>query len=102
MHVKLIYKEIPESVYDVSSLEILIANDNLITNIDILSLQKLQKLTILNLANNNIGYIPPELGNLKNLRNLSLSGNCFKQPRQAILMKSTEEILAYLRNRIPQ
>lgn len=96
------YKEIPESVYDVSSLEILIANDNLITNIDILSLQKLQKLTILNLANNNIGYIPPELGNLKNLRNLSLSGNCFKQPRQAILMKSTEEILAYLRNRIPQ
>lgn len=51
-----------------SSLEILIANDNLITNIDVLSLQKLQKLTILNLANNNIGYIPPELGNLKNLR----------------------------------
>ncbi|XP_043786589.1 leucine-rich repeat-containing protein 40-like [Apis laboriosa] len=96
------YKEIPESIYDVNSLEILIANDNLITNIDILSLQKLQKLTILNLANNNIGYIPPELGNLKNLRNLSLSGNCFKQPRQAILMKSTEEILAYLRNRIPQ
>lgn len=62
------YKEIPESIYDVNSLEILIANDNLITNIDILSLQKLQKLTILNLANNNIGYIPPELGNLKNLR----------------------------------
>lgn len=62
------YKEIPESIYDVDSLEILIANDNLITNIDILSLQKLQKLAILNLANNNIGYIPPELGNLKNLR----------------------------------
>lgn len=62
------YKEIPESIYDVDSLEILIANDNLITNIDILSLQKLQKLVILNLANNNIGYIPPELGNLKNLR----------------------------------
>ncbi|KOX78634.1 Leucine-rich repeat-containing protein 40 [Melipona quadrifasciata] len=96
------FKEIPESVYDINSLEILIANDNLITDIDISVLQKLQRLAILNLANNNIGFIPPELGTLKNLRNLSLSGNCFKQPRQAILAKSTEEILAYLRNRIPQ
>ncbi|XP_033364700.1 leucine-rich repeat-containing protein 40-like [Bombus vosnesenskii] len=96
------YKEIPESVYAINSLEILIANDNLITDIDVPSFQKLQKLAILNLANNNIGFVPPELGTLKNLRNLSLSGNCFKQPRQAILAKSTEEILAYLRNRIPQ
>ncbi|XP_054001277.1 leucine-rich repeat-containing protein 40-like [Hylaeus anthracinus] len=96
------YKEIPESVYDVESLEIFIANDNLISEIDVSSLQKLRKLAILNLANNNIGHIPPELGNLKNLRMLSLSGNSFKQPRQAILAKSTEEILAYLRDRIPQ
>ncbi|XP_043249061.1 leucine-rich repeat-containing protein 40-like isoform X2 [Colletes gigas] len=96
------YKEIPESIYDVESLEIFIANDNLISEIDVLSLQKLRKLAILNLANNNIGHVPPELGNLKNLRMLSLSGNCFKQPRQAILAKSTEEVLAYLRDRIPQ
>ncbi|CAL7952317.1 unnamed protein product [Xylocopa violacea] len=95
------FEEVPVSVYDVDSLEILIANNNLITNIDATSLQKLQKLAILNLANNNIGHVPPELGNLKNLRNLLLSGNSFKQPRQAILAKSTEEILAYLRNRIP-
>ncbi|XP_034182833.1 leucine-rich repeat-containing protein 40 [Osmia lignaria lignaria] len=96
------YKEIPESVYDIDSLEILIANDNSITNIDVSYLQKLQKLATLNLGNNNIGYVPPELGNLKNIRNLILSGNCFKQPRQAILAKSTEEILAYLRDRIPR
>ena len=32
---------------------------------------------------------------------LSLSGNSFKQPRQATLMKGTDEVLAYLRNRIP-
>lgn len=35
-------------------------------------------------------------------RNLSLPGNCFKYPRQAILMKDTEEILSYLRNLIPR
>ncbi|KZC08775.1 PREDICTED: leucine-rich repeat-containing protein 40-like [Dufourea novaeangliae] len=96
------YKEIPESIYEVEPLEIFIANDNAITDIDVSSLQKLRKLAILNLANNNIGYIPPNLGNLKNLRTLSLSGNYFKQPRQAILAKSTEEILAYLRDRIPR
>ncbi|XP_076162083.1 leucine-rich repeat-containing protein 40 isoform X2 [Ptiloglossa arizonensis] len=96
------YKEIPGSVYNVTSLEICIANDNLISEIDVSSLQKLKKLAVLNFANNNIGYVPPELGNLKNLRMLSLSGNCFKQPRQAILAKSTEEILAYLRDRIPE
>ncbi|XP_003700527.2 leucine-rich repeat-containing protein 40 isoform X1 [Megachile rotundata] len=96
------YKKIPESIYDIDSLEILIANDNSITDIDVPSLQKLQKLAILNLGNNNIGYVPPELGNLKNIRSLFLSGNLFKQPRQAILAKSTEEILAYLRDRIPR
>ncbi|XP_078050920.1 leucine-rich repeat-containing protein 40 [Augochlora pura] len=95
------YKEIPQSVYDVEPLEIFIANNNGIADIDVSSLRKLQKLTVLDLANNNIGYVPPELGNLKNIRTLSLSGNCFKQPRQAILARSTEEILAYLRDRIP-
>ncbi|XP_033338539.2 uncharacterized protein LOC117227426 isoform X1 [Megalopta genalis] len=95
------YKEIPQSVYDIEPLEIFIANNNGIIDINVSSLGKLQKLTVLDLANNNIGYVPPELGNLKNIRTLSLSGNCFKQPRQAILARSTEEILAYLRDRIP-
>ena len=94
------YEELPESICEVESLEILIANDNSISNVDVSSLQKLQKLATLNLSNNNIGYVPPELGNMKHLRTLCLSGNCFKQPRQAILVKSTEEILAYLRDRI--
>ncbi|KAM0729669.1 Leucine-rich repeat-containing protein 40 [Formica fusca] len=94
--------DIPEAIYDVVSLESLIANNNVIATIDVSSLEKLKRLATLNLANNNIAHVPPELGNLKNLRNLSLSGNCFKYPRQAILMKDTEEILSYLRNLIPQ
>ncbi|XP_076278616.1 leucine-rich repeat-containing protein 40 isoform X1 [Lasioglossum baleicum] len=96
------YKEIPQAIYEIESLEILIADNNEITNIDVPSLAKLRKLAVLELANNNIGYVPPELGNLMNIKTLLLAGNCFKQPRQAILAKSTEEILAYLRDRIPR
>ncbi|XP_072754950.1 leucine-rich repeat-containing protein 40 isoform X2 [Anoplolepis gracilipes] len=96
------FVDIPKAIYDVASLESLIANDNVIATIDVSSLEKLKRLAILNLTNNNIAHVPPELGNLKHLRSLLLSGNCFKYPRQAILMKDTEEILSYLRNLIPQ
>lgn len=95
------FTELPECIYEISSLEIIEANDNLLTKIDVSSLKKLKRLAVLNLANNNIDSVPAELGTLTNIRTLMLSGNCFKNPRQAILAKSTEEILAYLRNRIP-
>jgi len=62
------FTELPKAIYDIVSLESLIANDNLITKIDVPSLEKLKNLAILNLANNNITHVPPELGNLKNLR----------------------------------
>ncbi|XP_011498579.1 PREDICTED: leucine-rich repeat-containing protein 40-like [Ceratosolen solmsi marchali] len=95
------FEELPECVCEILSLEILIANDNKMSSINVSALSKLKRLANLDLSNNNIGHIPPELGNIKNLRMLSLNGNCFKQPRQATLMKGTEEVLAYLRNRIP-
>jgi len=62
------FTELPEAIYNVVSLESLIANDNLIVKIDVPLLEKLKKLAVLNLTNNNIAHVPPELGNLKNLR----------------------------------
>lgn len=62
------FTELPEAIYDVVSLESLIANDNLIVKIDVSLLEKLKRLAVLNLTNNNIAHLPPELGNLKNLR----------------------------------
>ncbi|XP_046614676.1 leucine-rich repeat-containing protein 40-like isoform X1 [Neodiprion virginianus] len=94
------FVDIPECIYDVPGLEILIANNNKIEKIDVMHLSKLKRLANLDLSNNNIGNVPPELGNLKQLKYLALSGNCFKQPRHTTLSKSTEEILAYLRDRI--
>jgi len=49
-------------------LESLNANDNQIAKIDVPLLEKLKSLAVLNLTNNNIAHVPPELGNLKNLR----------------------------------
>lgn len=83
-------------------LEILQACDNQIAQIDMNGLSQLKYLATLDLANNNINFVPPHLGNMKQLRFLELRGNSFRQPRYAILEQGTETILSYLRDRIPQ
>ena len=72
------------------------------SQIDVEGLKQLSKLSILDLGNNNIGTVPPELGLLTNLRSLTLDGNAFRVPRPQILVKGTESIMAYLRDRIPR
>ncbi|XP_069674996.1 leucine-rich repeat-containing protein 40-like isoform X2 [Periplaneta americana] len=96
------FSELPECVYKLPGLEILIARGNQLTKIDISGLSQLKRLATLDLADNNINHVPPELGNMTQLRCLELTGNSFRQPRHAILMKGTVSILSYLRDRIPQ
>ena len=72
------------------------------SQIDVDGLKQLSKLSILDLGNNNIGQVPPELGLLTNLRVLTLDGNAFRVPRPQILVKGTASIMAYLRDRIPR
>ena len=62
------FVNIPQCIYEIIHLEILIASDNQIANIDVPALSKLRRLATLDLSNNNIGYVPPELGNLTHLR----------------------------------
>lgn len=62
------FTEIPDCIYNIASLEILLANGNKITTINIDGLSKLKRLATLDLANNNINHVPPELGNMKQLR----------------------------------
>jgi Leucine-rich repeat (LRR) protein len=71
------------------------------------ALAGLSHLLILDLSNNSIQMVPPELGLLK-LTSLQLMGNCFRVPRpysiylhSAILQKGTQSILDYLVSRIP-
>ena len=62
------FSEIPDCVYKLPSLEILIARDNRLTSVNVSGLSQLRGLATLDLANNDINHIPPELGNMTQLR----------------------------------
>nr|CAD7203459.1 unnamed protein product [Timema douglasi] len=95
------FQDIPECVYDLQGLEILAIRGNQLAAISVPGLARLKRLAVLDLADNNISQVPPQLGNLTQLRTLELAGNGFRQPRHAILEKGTHFVLAYLRDRIP-
>ncbi|CAH1772444.1 unnamed protein product [Owenia fusiformis] len=91
---------IPAVLYELPNLEVILISDNQIADIPVSQLKKLQKLSTLDLQNNAIRNVPPELGTCDNLRALKLEGNLFKAPRPAILAKGTLAILEYLKGRI--
>ncbi|KAG0371903.1 hypothetical protein BGX24_001010 [Mortierella sp. AD032] len=71
---------------------------NKITTIDPASFEGL---TVLDLAGNEIGTLPPLLGNIQSIKSLSLEGNVFRVPRRQIMDQGTEAVMEYLRGRIP-
>ena len=72
------FDAIPNCLYVCGKLETLLISDNQIKEIDIDGLRELTKLAIIDLGNNNIASVPPELGNLRNIRSLTLDGNAFR------------------------
>lgn len=62
------FTEIPGCVYNLPTLQILLAGGNKITSINVAGLSKLKHLAVLDLSNNNISQVPPQLGNMKQLR----------------------------------
>ncbi|XP_016969730.2 leucine-rich repeat-containing protein 40 isoform X3 [Drosophila rhopaloa] len=95
------FQFIPNCVYELQGLEILIASENHIKMLNVSGLQSMPRLSTLDLRNNDIDAVPPILGNLTNITHLELVGNPFRQPRHQILMKGTDAIMSYLRDRIP-
>ena len=95
------FNTIPKEVFEVKQLQTLLLANNQISEIDVSGLLKLKTLQSLDLSNNSIARIPPELGNVSWLKSLSLDGNSFRSPRPQIMMKGTQYILEYLRDRIP-
>ncbi|KAK3612678.1 hypothetical protein CHS0354_042204 [Potamilus streckersoni] len=91
---------IPAVVYELHKLEILFVNDNKIDTINASGLQSLRVLGTLDLQNNNITQVPPELGKCTQLKSLQLGGNPCRNPRPAIIAKGTAAILEYLQSRI--
>ncbi|KAJ8306189.1 hypothetical protein KUTeg_016734 [Tegillarca granosa] len=96
------FKELPMVIYHLKKLEILMADNNSISAIDVEGFRSMSMIATLDLQNNNIANIPPELGLCTQLKALELSGNPCRNPRPAILAKGTNAILEYLRSRIVQ
>ncbi|KAM9358337.1 leucine-rich repeat-containing protein 40 [Symphorus nematophorus] len=95
------FKFFPEVLYQMVSLETVLLRNNQVNGVDPARLIKLINLSTLDLANNDLLNIPPELGLCTSLRCLSLEGNPFRTPRAAIITKGTDAVLEYLRSRIP-
>lgn len=95
------FSNLPSVLYSLRTMEIILASGNQIQIIDVDSLLSMKALSTLDLQNNNIAQVPPQLGNVTQLRSLQLEGNPFRNPRPAVLCKGTQALLAYLRDRIP-
>lgn len=56
-------------------------------------------LETLDLSNNDIGFLPPGLSTLENLKSLIVFGNRFRIPRPAVVEQGTQAILEFLKRR---
>ncbi|TVK90638.1 Leucine-rich repeat-containing protein 40 [Bagarius yarrelli] len=101
VHIDLRFKCFPDVLYRILTLETILISNNQVGAIDPVRLKLLDRLSTLDLQNNDIMQVPPELGNCTSLRALMLDGNPFRNPRAAIVAKGTDTILEYLRSRIP-
>ncbi|KAH0618507.1 hypothetical protein JD844_017783 [Phrynosoma platyrhinos] len=95
------FKVLPDVLYRIPTLEAILLGNNQVGSLDPLQLKKLDRLSTLDLQNNDLLHVPPELGNCISLRTLLLEGNPFRTPRATILAKGTDAVLEYLRSRIP-
>ena len=62
------FSQIPDVVYELKGLEVLMLNDNKVGHIDASKIQKLDRLRSLDLQNNDIMQVPPELGNCESIK----------------------------------
>ncbi|KAI4828423.1 hypothetical protein KUCAC02_022519 [Chaenocephalus aceratus] len=95
------FKSFPQVLYDIVSLETVLLGNNQVNGVDPHRLMKLINLSTLDLSNNDLLNVPPELGLCSSLRCLSLEGNPLRAPRAAIVARGTDAVMEYLRGRIP-
>ncbi|NXF63542.1 LRC40 protein, partial [Ciccaba nigrolineata] len=95
------FKAFPSVLYRIPALETILLSDNQVGCVDAQGLRALAGLGTLDLRNNDLLQLPPELGHCQSLRTLLLEGNPFRTPRAAVLAKGTAAVLEYLRSRIP-
>ena len=90
---------VPVEVYKMKHLKTLRLGDNRIESIE-RSIANLQNLDELDVKNNELAQLPPDLG-LLSLRSLQLEGNPLRSIRRAVIEKGTTAVLAYLKDKMP-
>lgn len=78
-------------------LRVLSLSSNKLDNID--EQQFSHSLEVLDLSNNDIGFLPPGLSRLEHLKELLVFGNRFRIPRPAVVDQGTKAILDFLKRR---
>jgi Leucine-rich repeat (LRR) protein len=73
-------------------------NDNLIGELPE-EFALLQRLKVLNIANNELADLPPSIGYMLSLEKMHLDGNRIKSIRRSLLSQTTEDLKKYLRSR---
>jgi Leucine-rich repeat (LRR) protein len=96
---KLDLVEIPEKIYELTNLKVLILSSNLLTTISS-KISKLTKLEELYLHRNRIEELPNEIGELKKLEKLILSENKIKRLPANFYNLSNLEILNIICNQL--
>ncbi|CAH0391151.1 unnamed protein product [Bemisia tabaci] len=96
-----LFTEMPSPLFNCTHIERISFENNKISKFNVKGLSQLTQLAVLNLTNNDLQQIPPEVGNLTQLIDLQLAGNGIRHPRREILETDTRTLLSWLRSRIP-
>ncbi|CAG8556254.1 13187_t:CDS:10 [Ambispora gerdemannii] len=59
-----------------------------------------EDMEVVDVSNNNIGHLPPQLGNIKTIKTLLVEGNSFRVPGYAVVRQGTSGLMEWLRGRI--
>uniref|UniRef100_A0A8C8RPB1 Leucine-rich repeat protein SHOC-2 n=1 Tax=Pelusios castaneus TaxID=367368 RepID=A0A8C8RPB1_9SAUR len=88
-----IFEEVPEQLKYLSSLQKLHLFGNKITTISPTTFDGLEKLILLNLNNNKLKYLPPEIHRLENLENMNLNNNQIESiPKELCSLQKLSEL----------
>jgi Leucine-rich repeat (LRR) protein len=90
----------PPQVSSLTGLSVLALSDNGIAAISGTQIAVLERLNELDIRNNALTALPPELGLLP-LRSLQIEGNILRSLRRSVIEGGTAAVLAYLRDRLP-
>ena len=91
----------PASIASLSALSSLLLSDNGIAEIPTAPLATLASLEELDIRNNALTQLPPQLALMPCLRSLSVEGNILRSVRRTVLERGTPALLEYLGSRLP-